>query len=326
MSFQTFGSPYGYPTDGSFELPEGGVCFAGVAPNPVNADLLNGRIAAENAAWQAQQELAALKAKQAAAEKAAADKVATEKAAAAEKLQERITALKAARDKGVKPFPTYVLAKTRHSVFHRALKFLVKKGVLTLTKDEQSLLGSCFPWLGIGRWNPMNWCFPNEKTGKVGDTDVDDCGSQVGLDEAHLRAFCGLADLAAFPSLEQFDARQLRLVAYQSRAVAAAWARLVDDGVSDALDMAHQWVRLAAACDEQLKQLEFPKPEASKPKVNKPKAEEPKAKKPNAKKPKAVVASPTKPDPSTLSVKEKVDLFQSASSEGSAQEALANSA
>lgn len=291
MSFQTF--PCGVVD------PFGCTTYYGFQADPATSALAEDYIELQRKAHDdkvdAMNRETELKAKLAAAEKAAADKVAAEEATAAEKLRAAIAAHQAARAKGVTIFKVYVLAKTRHSAFHPALKFLVKKGVLTLTDDELAFLAQHFAWLGIGRWNPMNWCFPNEKTGKVGETDVGECSSLVGLDDALLRALCGPEELAALKALTGLDARLLCLVAYFSRAIAAAWARKVADGVSDALDMAHEWEKFANDCDEQFKQCEFPKLDAKKPKVNKPKASKPKTHKPKASKPKA---EEPKPEPS----------------------------
>ena len=291
MSFQTFVPTYGYPTDGSFELPEGGVCFAGVPANPFNADLLNSKIAAENAAWQAQQELAALKAQQAAAEKAAT---------------------KEEEEKSIKD-----MFFTIHPYNYGA------------SERPNGKTGSVF--------------FPNGSAVVDKDSIVKECGTDAGYPNAKLGIFEDMGDESLFVRVAAITySTHSHLLARCCFIAAAALQR-----VKGNTEVATKWFKLGCefrpyeehATEMAQKWAESPKskqsradkaPEARKThfRVQSKKDFPPlgsASKKAKAKKPNAVVASPTKPDPSTLSVKEKVDLFQ-ASSEGSAQEALANSA
>jgi len=242
--------------DGSFMLPEGGVCFAGVVPNPMGGYWLEQAqkkdaeaFAAVQALYEAKRELAA---------KMADDAVKRLNENA--KLNARIAELRGVCAGGLKAFKRFDLKKRRNALdkFHPLLEEMVNNSTFTVTNDQLKMLGAHFPvvFAEVSRWCASNWVFANEKDGHVSGTDVAECGSQIGIGEAELMAFFTSTD-GLRSGLAEFDAGSLLLVEYWSRAVAAAWAR-VHEKVVDAVDYAHSWVSLADDAKKKHSVMEFP--------------------------------------------------------------------
>ena len=294
-----------YYTDGSFVLPGGAVCYAGVVPDSAvvkaqqarlaaeekahnsNVDAQNARVAADQARRESERKLKAMEAD-------AAAKRAELKA----KLNARIAELRDVRTRASTAFKAFDLKKRRgDDAFHPLLQKMVKKGVLTLTKPQLEMLRVHFPVVSseLSRWCAANWPFANNKDGDVPETDIPECCTQIGLCEALLRAFFTSVD-ALRTALPTYDAPTLLLVEYWCRAVAAAWARLHADA-EDALEQARAWLSLAEEAGEKHSAMEFPpltsSTKASKPKGVKPQGRKPKVEKPKVEKPTPAVAGPT---------------------------------
>jgi len=304
-----------YPVD-EYCNPFRVVCYAGVAPNPMASYWLEQAQQKDAEAFAATQALREANAQLAAKDADAAAKRDEQKA----KLDAWIAELVALRTRGSPGFKAFDLKKRRgDDKFHPLLQKLVKNGVLTLTKAQLAMQGDHFPVVSseLSSWCAANWPFANTKTGNVanGKTDIPECGSQIGLCEALLRAFfTSVDDLRT--ALTTYDAPTLLLVEYWCSAVAAAWARL-HAGAEDALEQAHAWLSLADEAGEKHSAMEFPpltsstkadnagtakpkgrkpqgvKPQGVKPQGRKPKVEKPKVEKPTAGEPSAVVAGPT---------------------------------